>query len=82
MAKRLKVEVFPQQTGQPDIEGKVKKAYLVKQPEWYWRIRWENGRIAATSEGYEKKATAARLARKMADMLRCDLELPIPAAAR
>lgn len=77
--RRMKVEAFPGGAGGKELtrDG--------RWPEWrwwYWRIRWENGKIAAVSEGYEQKATAVRLARKLAEQLRCDFELPIPLAAR
>jgi hypothetical protein len=47
--------------------------FLVDRPAWYWRIRWENGRKAATSELYTRKATCLRLAQAMADHLGCPL---------
>jgi len=72
--KTLHVEVFPGRTG-------------VNAPEaiwWYWRIRWANGKIAAVSEGYTRKATALRLARKMSDhlLMEVPVEQPVQVKAR
>jgi len=50
---------------------------------WYWRIRWPNGKIAAVSEGYNRKAMALKMARKMADFLLVEVpvEQPVPPTA-
>lgn len=63
MAKTVTVEVF---------SGKrlrVVGGATMKQQNWYWRLRWQNGRIAATSESYLSRSTATRLAKKMATAL-------------
>jgi len=51
----------------------VKKS--VAQPQWFFHLRWNNGRIAMTSELYTRKETAIELAGKIADRLDCNLEV-------
>lgn len=36
-----------------------------KDRKWYWRVRWSNGRIACTSEGYSDQTEAVGAAEKM-----------------
>ena len=57
MIRKMRVEVFAG----------------VEAPEpyqlWFWRLRWNNGQIAATSEGYARHGTATVLAGKLARLL-------------
>ncbi len=45
---------------------------------WFWRIRWENGRVAATSGGYRTKETAIVQAEQMAAALGVAVEVIAP----
>jgi len=54
MIRKMRVEVFAG----------------VEAPQlWFWRLRWNNGQIAATSEGYARHGTATVLAGKLARLL-------------
>jgi len=72
-ARNIRIEVFP---GAPGLHAPEKVW-------WYWHLRWPNGRIAAVSEGYTRKATALRFARKMVDRLLVEVpvEQPVPPTA-
>jgi len=54
MIRKMRVEVF---------------AGVEAPQRWFWRLRWNNGQIAATSEGYARHGTATVLAGKLARLL-------------
>ena len=45
---------------------------------WFWRLLWDNGKVAATSKGVVDKRTAELQAQKLADRLGVPVEIIAP----
>lgn len=51
---------------------------MVAPYRWFWRLVWDNGKLAATSEGVKDKATALSHAERVAEVIGAEVEVLQP----